>query len=287
MIAEALWGYRQIPLALSLQDRDEMITVPLNQRLAAGDVLFGNVLNMTNPMMVEICCGAGADFLFLDFEHGLRDFSDLANSLIAAELCGTPALVRVGERSPNLVARVLDAGASGVIFPHVGTAEEATKLVSWCRYKPQGQRGSGLARGFLRHDGSEYDRRMQANYDVACIMIVEDLAGMVNIAEIAAVDGVTAIGVGPGDLSMAMGAPSWDDPRVTAALDEMTAAVRQQTGRAVMRLALSDDEVSSLVKKEVNMILATHDAHLIKDMYCDLFRRFRLAADAADEREQH
>lgn len=242
-----------------------------------GDILFGAVLNMTNPAMVEICCGAGADFLFLDFEHGLRDFSEIASAILAADLCGTPALVRVGERSANLVARLLDAGAAGLIFPHVSTAEEAAELVSWCRYKPAGQRGSGLARGFLRYTGSEHDRRMQANQDVACIMIVEDLTGVANVGQIAQVDGVTAIGIGPGDLSMAMGASSWEDPRVTATLDAMTLTVRRQAGRAVMRLALDQADVGALAEKGVNMILATHDAHLIKDMYRTLFKSFRAA----------
>jgi 4-hydroxy-2-oxoheptanedioate aldolase len=251
---------------------------PLNQRIAAGEILFGTVLNMVNPTMVEICCGAGADFLFLDFEHGLRDFSDIASAIITADLCGTPALVRVGERSPNLVARMLDAGAAGIIFPHVSTAAEAAELVSWCRYKPLGARGSGLARGSLRHVGSEFDRRLQANRDVVCLMIVEDQEGMTNVREIAAVDGVTAIGIGPGDLSMALGAASWHDERVTSALDAMTLAVRQQPGCAVMRLALDTAAVADLVHKGVNMVLATHDAHLIKDMYRTLFLAFRDAA---------
>jgi 4-hydroxy-2-oxoheptanedioate aldolase len=250
----------------------------LNQRVAAGEILFGTVLNMINPTMVEICCGAGADFLFLDFEHGLRDFSDIASAIITADLCGIPALVRIGERSPNLVARMLDAGAAGIIFPHVSTAAEATELVSWCRYKPDGQRGSGLARGSLRYSGSEFDRRMQVNRDVVCMMIVEDLEGMANVREIAAVDGVTGIGIGPGDLSMALGAASWDDERVTSALDAMTETVRQQPGCAAMRLALDTAAVADLVQKGVNMVLATHDAHLIKAMYRTLFKDFRDAA---------
>ncbi len=186
--------------------------------------------------------------------------------------------MRVGERSANLVARLLDAGASGIIFPHVSSADEAAELVSWCRYKPEGQRGSGLARGVLRHDGSEFDRRMRANRDVACITIVEDMEGMACVGEIAAVDGVTAIGIGPGDLSMAMDVPTWDDPRVTSALDTMTETVRKRTGRAVMRLALDDANVTELVGKGVNMVLATHDAHLIQAMYRRLFRSFRNAA---------
>lgn len=253
----------------------------LHERITSGEILLGTVLNMTNPTMVEICCGAGADFLFLDFEHGLRDFSDISSAILAADLCGTPALVRLGERSANLVARMLDAGAAGIIFPHVSSAAEAAELVSWCRYKPGGQRGSGLARGFLRNAGNEFDRRLQANRDVVCVMIVEDLKGMDDIAKIAAVEGVTAIGIGPGDLSMAMGASSWDDDRVTQALDKMTRSVRENSDCAVMRLALDREAVSDCVQKGVTMVLVTHDAHLIKAMYRGLLVEFRDAASDA------
>jgi 2-keto-3-deoxy-L-rhamnonate aldolase RhmA len=119
---------------------------------------------------------------------------------------------------------------------------------------------------------------MRVNRDVVCMMIVEELEGMANVREIAAVDGVTGIGIGPGDLSMALGAASWDDERVTSALDAMTETVRQQPGCAAMRLALDTAAVADLVQKGVNMVLATHDAHLIKDMYRTLFKDFRDAA---------
>jgi 2-keto-3-deoxy-L-rhamnonate aldolase RhmA len=93
------------------------MTRQIKPRLAQGDVLIGAVINMTNPTMIELVCGAGADFLFLDFEHGLRDYSDVQGALIAAEMCNTPALVRLGERNSNLAERMLDAGAAGADFP--------------------------------------------------------------------------------------------------------------------------------------------------------------------------
>ena len=93
---------------------------------------------------------------FLDFEHGLRDYSDIALAIMAAELHGVPTLIRLGERSPSLVERMLDAGATGFLFPHVSNATGAAELVSLCHYKPRGVRGSGFARASLRHNGSEY-----------------------------------------------------------------------------------------------------------------------------------
>jgi len=253
----------------------------IKQRLAAGETLMGAVINIVHPSIIELCCGAGADFLFLDFEHGLRDYSEIVNGLITADLCGVPALVRIGERSENLVARMLDAGAAGILFPHVSTAAEAERLVSWCRYKPLGTRGSGVARAFLRHNGNEYDRRQSANQSVVCMMIVEDLAGAQNLEAILAVDGVTGVAIGPGDLSMELGVDRWDHPRVQEVLERMAATVHRTPDRALLRLSLSPDDVQPQMNSGANMLLLTHDVHLIKAMYTKLLSEFHEAVRAA------
>jgi 2-keto-3-deoxy-L-rhamnonate aldolase RhmA len=250
----------------------------LKTRLAAGDVLVGAVVNIVEPALIEVICGAGADFLFLDFEHGLKDYAALAQGLMAAELCDVPALVRIGERSENLVARMLDAGAAGILFPHVSTARQAAELVSWCRYKPLGVRGSGMTRAALRFHGNEYERRQQASQDVACIMIVEDMEGVRNLDAILAVDGVTGVAIGPGDLSMELGVDSWDHPKVRELLDQMAATVRKVPGKALLRLCLSADEAPAQIASGTNMILITHEIQLIKAMYKALFSDFHRAA---------
>ena len=251
----------------------------LKDRLRNGEVLKGAVINISHPTMVEAVCGAGADFLFLDFEHGLRDYNDIGQSLIAAELSGVPALVRLGERSDNLVARMLDGGAAGILFPHVETAAEAAELVSWCRYKPLGVRGSGFARASLRYYGNEYERRQQASKDVVCIMIVESLKGKANLAEILAVDGVTGVAIGPGDLSMELGVSDWKDPKVVNVLAEMAAVTRSFPGRALLRLALTPEEAGQHVASGANMILITHDVQLIKTMYAKLIMEMNSKID--------
>lgn len=249
----------------------------IKSRLNSGETLLGPVVNILHPTMVELCCGAGADFIFIDFEHGLRDFNDVAHALITAELGDVPALVRLGERSANLVARMLDGGAAGILFPHVSTAAEAAELVSWCRYKPVGVRGSGFSRASLRHDGNEYERRQQASQDVVCIMIIESLEGKENLASILAVEGVTGVAIGPGDLSLELGVSDWSDPKVVQLLDEMAAVARTFPGRALLRLALTAEDAASHAASGANMILLTHDTHLIKAMYARLFTDFASA----------
>jgi 4-hydroxy-2-oxoheptanedioate aldolase len=242
----------------------------LKNRLINGEVLKGAVINIAHPTMIEVVCAAGVDFIFLDFEHGLRDYSDISVALMAAELSDVPSLVRLGERSANLVARMLDGGAAGFLFPHVSTAAEAAEFVSWCRYKPLGVRGSGFARASLRYDGNEYDRRQRASQDVVCIMIIESLEGKANLPDILAVEGVTGVAIGPGDLSLQLGVSDWADPKVVCLLDEMSAVLRNFPGRALLRLALTGDEAAAHVAAGANMILLTHDVQLIRTMYAGL-----------------
>jgi 4-hydroxy-2-oxoheptanedioate aldolase len=238
----------------------------LKNRLINGEVLKGAVINICHPTMIEIVCAAGVDFIFLDFEHGLRDYSDIGIALMAAELSEVPSLVRLGERSANLVARMLDGGAAGFLFPHVSTAAEAAELVSWCRYQPLGVRGSGFARASLRYDGNEYDRRQRASQDV------ESLEGKANLPDILAVEGVTGVAIGPGDLSLQLGVSDWADPKVVCLLEEMSAVTRNFPGRALLRLALTGDEAAAHVAAGANMILLTHDVQLIRTMYAGLLR---------------
>ncbi|WP_051929435.1 HpcH/HpaI aldolase/citrate lyase family protein [Flavobacterium sp. 83] len=244
----------------------------LKDRLSNGEILKGAVINIAHPTMVEVVCEAGADFVFLDFEHGLRDYNDIGQAIIAAELHKVPTLVRLGERSLNLTERMLDAGASGFLFPHVETAEEAAELVSWCRYKPLGVRGSGFARASISYSGNEYERRQQANKDVVCIMIVESLKGKENLEKILAVDGVTGVAIGPGDISMELGVSNWKDPKVVQVLDEMAAIVKSFPNQSLLRLALTPEEAVKNVNSGANMILLTHDVQLIKAMYSGLFK---------------
>ena len=260
--------------------RKSMVT-KLKTRLAAGEVLVGAVVNIVEPALIEVICGAGADFLFLDFEHGLKDFSAIAQGLMAAELCDVPALVRIGEKSENLVARMLDAGAAGILFSYVSTAQQAQEMVSWCRYKPLGVRGSGMTRAALRYYGNEYERRQQASQDVACFMIVEDLEGVRNLEAILAVDGVTGVAIGPGDLSMELGVDSWDHPDVTALLNQMAQTVRSLPGKGLLRLCLTAQEAPSQIEAGTNMILITHEIALIKSMYKSLFSGFQHAINEA------
>lgn len=251
----------------------------LKRRLEAGELLIGGAVNIFTPVLIEAYCAAGANFIMPCLEHGLKDFSALQTTIITADLHGVPSIVRPGEVSPNMIGRLLDAGAAGIIFPEVHNAKEAAEYVSWCRYKPGGIRALGYNRSWAKGDANDPAQRSRENGDVVCIMVVEDLVGAENIEEILGVEGVAGIAIGPGDMALDMGATSWDDPRLQELLANLAAKVRAVPGKALMRFTLTDAQAAKNALSGANMLSIHHDAILIRDMYRQLISGFRSSAE--------
>ena len=142
--------------------------------------------------------------------------------LQAVQAGGSTAVVRVPENSLALINKALDAGAAGVIVPLVDDAEQAQRAVQACRFPPRGRRSFGPFRAAL----SGKVEKLADLEDVACIVMIETASGLANVEEIAAVDGVSAVYVGPSDLSIALGLPpaSLDDPAFVEALERIRQA---------------------------------------------------------------
>ncbi|MFB6261142.1 MAG: HpcH/HpaI aldolase/citrate lyase family protein, partial [Thiohalorhabdaceae bacterium] len=121
----------------------------LKQALAERRPMFGLLSTVSAPLLVEMIGYAGFDFVVIDQEHTETSPAGLANLLRAAECGGLTPLVRVAAAQPEPILRALDAGAEGVLVPHVSGPEEAARVCQASRYHPDGQRG--LAGG--RHTG--------------------------------------------------------------------------------------------------------------------------------------
>jgi 4-hydroxy-2-oxoheptanedioate aldolase len=184
----------------------------LKMRLLGGDRLLGCLLRMPADETVEMLGEAGFDFVVIDAEHGPADLIGLRTHLALAQLHSMPALVRVGSVEPALVLRTLDAGAEGVIAPHLDTAEQARALVASARYPPMGLRGFatyGRAGGFGRVEPREHLRTAQENTVV--FGMIESPLGVANAAEILSVPGLDGTMVGIADLR-ASSTPEDPDP---------------------------------------------------------------------------
>jgi 2-keto-3-deoxy-L-rhamnonate aldolase RhmA len=173
--------------------------------LKSGKQLNGLLITVPSPELVEIVSAAGFDWLFFDLEHSAMGFETLQNLLrCVPDTCF--AAVRVPEATAAYVAKVLDAGAEGVIFPRISTSEQAANAVSMCKYPPLGNRGVGLSRA--QGYGNTFSEYLKvANERIACILQIEDSLGAENASKISAIEGVDALFIGPYDLSMSLGIP--------------------------------------------------------------------------------
>lgn len=185
--------------------------------------VFGIFCCLPLPQVIELIAGAGFDFVIVDNEHTLINPETLENMVRAADASGIPALVRVPGSAGAEIARVLDAGAQGVVIPRV----QAAAAVRLCRYAPEGDRGlaAGRAAGYGNTDLPALLAR--ANQDVLVVPMIEDREGVDAIDDIVSLPGVNMIIEGAADLSQSLGVP-WQPrhPSVRAALEQAQTAAR-------------------------------------------------------------
>ena len=165
---------------------------------------LGSWLMSGAPSTAEALGYCGFDFLVVDMEHVPIEMSDLASILRAIGCTPADPVVRLAWNDQVLVKRALDAGAQTLMLPFVQTAEEAREAASSMRYPPDGVRGVAAV-----HRGSKFGRvpdyLKRANGEICTIVQLETPEAIERLPEIAAVPGIDALFVGPGDLSAATG----------------------------------------------------------------------------------
>ncbi|MGM1062510.1 HpcH/HpaI aldolase family protein [Saccharothrix sp. Mg75] len=230
---------------------------------APRDLGTGLWVGSTDRRVVRAAAGGGFDWACVDEQHGGaaggRENTDLIAAVRAA---GVPAFVRVAWNRPELIGRALDSGADGVIVPMVDSVEQARAAASAARFAPRGTRSFGPVRST---DAVTAAVPEQANADVLCLVMVETARGLDAVADIAAVDGVDGIFVGPFDLSLALGsdvAGLLADDSEDAPLRRVVRACRAR-GLVAGAYAGSVDRVVQLRRAGFTMIAAVDDLAMI------------------------
>lgn len=194
--------------------------------LAAGRAQLGCWLTMASATATEIAAGAGFDWLLIDMEHSPNDLTAVVDQLRAANGGGAEPVVRVPWNEPVMVKRLMDQGVRSLMFPYVQSVSEARAAVAATRYPPAGIRGiAGTSRATDYGRRPDYAARAAGE---ACVIVqIETAEAVAAAAEIAAVDGVDGVFIGPNDLAANMGAPGRIDAEpVAAAIAAALAAIR-------------------------------------------------------------
>lgn len=176
------------------------------RRMRDGERLYGFFVGTPAPATVEMVGFAGYDFVVIDQEHGPASTETLEHLCRAADVAGIAAIIRVPSGTTADILHALDAGATGILVPHVADAATARRLLEAAHYPPLGTRGiSTLSRAgrYGLTDASDYLARRK---DVTVVMaLVEDREALEHVSDIVSVEGLDAVFVGTSDLAASMG----------------------------------------------------------------------------------
>ena len=194
--------------------------------LVAGKRLIGCWCSLASPITTEVLGIAGFDWLLLDAEHAPNDSISLIPQLMALKDSRSAPVVRPSWNNTVEIKRLLDAGVYNLLIPFVQSAEEARHAVAATRYPPQGVRGVSVSQRGNRYGGLPHYIH-EANDHIAVMVQIESRAGVEATAEIAAVEGIDGIFVGPQDLAAGYGhLHNPNHPDVQAAIKQVFDSAR-------------------------------------------------------------
>ncbi len=228
------------------------------------NIQLGTWLSVGSPVIAELACLSGFDWVLFDLEHGCVSEATLPDQLRALRGSTTKAIVRVSAPAPDQIARVLDWGADGIMVPRVECAAAADSIVRFACHAPLGRRG------FSRTVRAT-DYGLKGHPDKPIIMVqIESLAGVGDVANIAAVEGVDVLFVGPADLRHDLeNNPFGESPGYEECLDEVLAAART-AGKEVGILVRDAAEVSSHAARGFTRIAVDSDLSILRKAYQSL-----------------
>lgn len=258
-----------------------MQELTMRQRIESKAPVLGTVVQSSSEAVVEGIGCAGFDFAIMDMEHGSQDIAKVENLVRAAEVRGLSKLIRVWRGDPAIVAKAVDTGAEGLVFPSVANREEAERIVSWAKLPPFGRRGiCPVTRSgdYFMMPLNEYRR---ATNDLVLIVYIETQEGLKNVDEILKVSGIDVVMVGSLDLAvdMQLNMQPWPPKEIQTA-QERVAAAAKAAGITLMEFVVTPEQIPASYARGAQIILYGTDTSILTGACADIVRRSK-AIDAS------
>jgi 2-dehydro-3-deoxyglucarate aldolase/4-hydroxy-2-oxoheptanedioate aldolase len=237
--------------------------------------LLGTLLTLPSPEIAEVFVDAGFDWLLIDMEHGLLTYAD-TQRIIQAVGPSRPCLVRVPTNDSASVAKALDTGAAGLVFPHIIGVEQARAAIRAAKYPPKGTRSIGVARS--QGYGSYVKESIEwANRELVLIAQAEHIEAAKGIEALIAVPGIDGIFIGLFDLSASLNKPGEiTDPEVEAAVK----TIRDACSLAHLPLGIlarNADAARDRIREGFRLICIASETMLLGDMARQAVQALRYA----------
>ena len=250
------------------------------KRMAAnGQKALGTFFELGGIAAAECLGIAGLDFFVIDTEHGPFDVESALPAIMAADRRGMTPFVRIKDSSRPSVLKMLDIGAKGLVVPCVNTTEEVERLVEYAKYYPTGRRGFSFTLAgafgyadFARDTQTYFDT---SNRETLLIPQCETRGCLDHIEEIASMEGVDGIFIGPYDLSVALGKPAqMDNPELVDAIRHILKACKAN-GKISMIFTGKADAVKTFFDQGFDCVACGMDATFLIEAYKSLIARVK------------
>ena len=234
----------------------------IKEKLAEKDYIVGSFVASCNANNVEILGMNGFDFAILDMEHTPLTLETMVELIRAGECYGMVSIPRVYTIETKLMRRILDIGAHGLVVPMVNTASETQYVVDAVKFPPLGKRGMNAGRG--PRWGAYDDYIGSANDALFTMVQCETKQSVDNIKEIVSIDGVDAVFVGVGDLSLDMG--HHKDPGHKDVEDAISSVLKacKDSGKIPGIVTSGPEEAARRVKQGFRMVTILNDLGMFK-----------------------
>lgn len=245
-------------------------------KLRAGEPALGVALHLTDPSVFELAGLMGFDAIWMDMEHHSYSVETAANLMRAARVGGADIVARPGKGEFMRMARMLEAGASGIMYPRCDSAEEAREVVKWSKFAPIGKRGfdgAGPDVPYLLTPMVEYVRK--ANEQTFVLIQLEEPHAVDRAEEIAAVPGVDMLMLGPADFSVITGIPGeFAHPSISAAIEKVARAAKN-TGKNWAATCGSVEIARKMIEMGARLIFHGCDLVYVKQGFDRLQAEFK------------
>jgi len=180
----------------------------IKAKLARNEPVLVTTLHLTDPSLFELTSLMGFDGIWMDLEHHAYSVETAENLIRAARVGGADILARPAKGEFMRIGRLLEAGAHGILYPRCDGVEEAQQVIRWTKFAPLGERGfcgGNADMPYCTMPIDEYVR--QANAETFVVIQIEDAASVQQAEQIAALEGVDVLFLGPADFSILGGIP--------------------------------------------------------------------------------
>ncbi|MFK7995069.1 MAG: HpcH/HpaI aldolase/citrate lyase family protein [Granulosicoccus sp.] len=223
-------------------------------------------VNIFDPIVGELVGRCGYDYAMIDMEHSPADMQQTLAMIRAVQFGGAKALVRVPDKQPQWIGRLMDMGADGVMVPMVNSAEEAQTLAAAAVYAPDGTRG--MAAPIVRASGygvntDHYLENYRSQFTL--LLQIESAQAVDAAAEIAAVDGVDCVFIGPFDLSGSLGHRAEPDHKVTRAAISKVCKATKTAGKLLSTLNTPKFAAKRLFKDGYDLVFSGMDVSMLRE----------------------